>query len=78
MSRKYVKVEIASTLGAGYVFPDMPYNQLKLFLASMAGESDTLVLTNLSGATMTVPKRIIDSLKVDGKVVWRRPPSSNA
>jgi hypothetical protein len=75
MTEKYVKVEVTTTLGATYVFPDMPFGQLKFFMESMAatiGASDTLVLTNLSGATMTVPKRIIATLKVDGKTVWTR------
>ena len=79
MTEKYVKVEVTSTLGASYVFPDMPFGQLKLFMESMAGASDTLVLANLSGATMTIPKRIIATLKVNGKTVWtRQTPRSGA
>lgn len=67
-------VWIKTTLGAVYRFPDLLTMNLP-DLTTQLDQVETLVLRNVSEATMTIPKRIIAEVGVVGEStpLWRVP-----
>lgn len=66
-----VIIEIDTTQGSRYVFPDMPWDVLSVLV-----QNDTLLgfsqlsLVNQSGAALVIPTRIIRTIRVNGEVKW--------
>lgn len=68
-----VAVEIETTLGALYVFPDMPRSVLEASFRSGKWDEGQLTLVNVSGAALVMPNRIVKELRYEGQVHWRGP-----
>lgn len=71
-----VTVGIETTLGARYSFPDVEREALdKLVMRSDNNELvlDSLLITNVSQAVLTVPSRIVKKITVEGKDWWLAP-----
>ncbi len=64
-------VGIHTKTGGRYEFPEMDKIEVFKVLGPQLYGTDDLVLTNLSGATLTIPVRSIDSIAIDGEVSWR-------
>jgi hypothetical protein len=68
---KLIKIE--THLGSIYQLPDY-LGKVWVPSGSGIGSSEsTFVLVNISGAALTVPFRIIKTIKVDGKLLWTGP-----
>lgn len=62
-------VRILTTLEAVYEFPDMKDRDLSMVLGQLT-PGRTLVLTNVSGAFLSMPARIIRKITVGEEIVW--------
>jgi hypothetical protein len=72
-----VLVDIETTLGVHYTFPDMDRSIFEKVVAndSVWRSLGSIVLTNASGACLVVPSRIIQTIKIDGEVWWKTSPA---
>lgn len=62
-------VAVETFLGASYVFPDVPRSMVQtVALESTWQTLGTFVLVNVSGASLSVPARIIKTISWDGEV----------
>lgn len=64
-------VGIATKTGSRYDFPDMSKPEIFKVIGPQLFRSENMVLVNISGACLTIPVRIIDSIAIDGEVTWR-------
>lgn len=64
-------VGIATKTGSRYEFPDMSKSEVFKILGPQLFGANDLILVNISGACITIPIRIIDSIAIDGEVTWR-------
>lgn len=71
MSALY-EVEVDTTLGVKYVFPDMEGEIIEQALRNIGAHS-TLTLVNQSTACLVLPVRILQTVRVGGVEKWRRP-----
>jgi hypothetical protein len=70
-SAELVEVTIETSLGARYVFPDMPRSTLTDgFLKANASVGGKVSLSNVSDAFLSLPSRIVRSISFDGEVKW--------
>jgi len=71
---KLVDVELVTLLGARYVFPDMPLEEMQALVghAEAGTPCQSLTIHNISGAVLVIPWRIIDVISFDGGVRWKR------
>jgi len=53
-------VAIQTTLGAFYVFPDLTAEMVVELRQHLEAKTDNVVVRNISGAAMTVPRKIIE------------------
>ncbi len=69
-------IEIDTTLGASYSFPEMDGAIFEKILGNeeMWRRLGSLALTNASGACLVVPTRVIQTIKVDNEVRWTASP----
>jgi hypothetical protein len=66
-----VVVELRTKLGASYVFPDVSHAVLNTLLNGFM-PSAQVAITNVSGACLVIPTRIVESIHVDGEEKWHR------
>lgn len=62
---------ITTHLGAVYHFPDVDKGAFEWLPAARCTLS-SVTLVNVSNAVLVLPTRIIDSVTVDGKEIWKR------
>jgi hypothetical protein len=66
-----VVVTIKTKTGSEYRFPDVPRLTLENVIKLQGWNScGVIVLVNVSGASMSMPARIAESLSYDGEVRW--------
>jgi len=66
-------IEIETHLGSIYRLPDY-LGKIWVPAGSGTGINDsTFVVVNISGAALTIPFRIIKTIKVDGELLWTGP-----
>lgn len=70
---KLVSIELETTLGAKYAFPDVELDIAQQLLRQWPPAEGKVVLVNASGAFLSLPFRIVAILNVDGVLHWRRP-----
>jgi hypothetical protein len=71
-----ITVEIETTLGAKYVFPDMERAALERMLPKMGEPKlvhEQLTIVNASIALLSLPFRIVKVVRVEGEEWWKRP-----
>jgi len=68
-------VHIRTKTEAEYVFPDIDKDSVHRVISLQVYSATSLTLTNISGACLVVPIRIIDTIAVDGEILWKAPPS---
>lgn len=62
-------VEVRTHEGALYVFPDVPEDMLKnVVVAGNWKTAGAFILVNVSGASLSLPARIVKNVSWDGKV----------
>lgn len=77
MGTDLLAVEIETTTGARYIFPDVARAMLENALQFGAwGLVDNVILVNIHGACISVPKRVVTRLVQGEEVFWSN--SSNA
>lgn len=69
-------VGILTKTGSHYEFPDIDKGEIHKVLSSQVYSAGNLTLVNISGACLTLPIRIIDTIAIDGEVTWRAPSST--
>lgn len=67
----FVNVRILTRTGALYEFPDMSSDAMEKLLEARPSGWRDLTLTNVSGACMVIPFRIIEELLVNGESKWK-------
>lgn len=71
-----VVVTIKTKQGSEYVFPDVPRSMLDTVIKQQGWNGcGVIVLVNISGASMSMPARIADTLSYDGEVRWTGSPA---
>jgi hypothetical protein len=71
LGRDLVEVVVETTLGARYVFPDMPRTMLDNVIKNSGWRSiGQVVLVNVSSSCLTIPSRIVKTVSYDGEVKW--------
>lgn len=76
---KLVTVELRTQLGAVYVFPDMPDEEMRKMLEAIGNTSmSQLTLVNVSQAVLCTPLRILATILVDGEERWTCSPACTA
>lgn len=74
---KLVTVSIGTKEGASHVFPDMDEKVVSQLLSERGisdyGRLGQLTLVNVSQSVILVPFRIIQTISIDDKEVWRCP-----
>lgn len=71
-----VTVEVETTAGSRYVFPDVSREMLDVAITLRAWERvDNVILVNTSAACLSIPKHTVARILVGKEVVW---PSSSA
>lgn len=66
-------VEVMTTLGAVYRFPDVAHADVDRAMKDMRGALfGSFTLTNLSGAAIVVPLKIIQQISYGEVVLWQR------
>lgn len=74
-----VEVTVETSLGAKYVFPDMPRTTLDNVIQLKGWKYENpFILVNVSGACLSVPMRIVATVSYDGEVKWKGPACSPA
>ena len=71
-----VTVGIETKLGAHYSFPDMDRKELERLVIRDSDNNillDSVMLTNVSRALITVPVRIIKKITIEGDDWWLAP-----
>jgi hypothetical protein len=68
----FVTVSIETFEGASYVLPDMDGRIFEKVLLheEMWKRLSSFTISNVSGACLVVPMRIIKDIRVDGEVKW--------
>jgi hypothetical protein len=75
-AKDLVEVEVETTQGSKYVFPDMSLENMKKVLPSSGRipESVTfLMFYNYSGSVLSIPFRIVKEVRVGGTILWKSP-----
>lgn len=62
-----------TTLGETYSFPDMDSGELDKLANYFPEGHSSITLSNVSGACLVIPVRIIKAFYVDGVERWHRP-----
>jgi hypothetical protein len=74
MGQDLTNVEVTTREGAVYAFPDMPHSTLETVLQhSNWVANGVLILVNVSGALLSLPARVVDTISWDGKVQYHGP-----
>lgn len=68
-----ILVEVLTTDGSIYKFPDMAQSILDHAASRPSDGNSSLLLVNASGATLTVPWRIVEKVWTHEKILWKRP-----
>jgi hypothetical protein len=69
-------VTIKTRQGSEYCFPDVPRATLATMINQRGWDaSGSVLIVNLSGACLSVPLRIVDTLSYDGAVKWTGSPA---
>lgn len=72
-SLELVEVSLTTSLGAKYMFPDMPKHVVETLLTENAFlQFGHLSLVNQSMASLILPTRILEVIVVNGEERWRR------
>ena len=72
MTSSLAVVEVSTTEGSVYRFPDVSFDAASCVKAGPSESSTTLLLVNASGATLTLPWRIVEKIWVQGKILWKK------
>lgn len=69
-----VEVVVTTTEGDVYQFPGVLREEAHRMFGTRPNlsSSPSFVLVNVSGACLTVPTRIIDTVHVEGEELWKR------
>jgi hypothetical protein len=74
---KLALLQLQTKSGATYVFPDMDVDAVKKILPEAgrlpAEDTSSLILTNITGAVLVVPLRVVACVLLDNEVVWASP-----
>ena len=66
-------VRVVTFLGAEYVFPDVPRAMAQTVVLESAWQTlGSFVLVNVSGASMSIPARVVKTVAWDGEVRVQR------
>lgn len=69
-------VTIKTTQGSEYVFPDVPRSMLKTIIEQHGWQAaGSVLMVNVSGAVMSLPARIVQTVSYDGEVKWTGSPA---
>jgi hypothetical protein len=66
-------VQIETRLGAIYIFPDVAEDIRFPSGSGLDANVTSLTITNMSGACLVVPYRIVKKVRFDDAVVWEGP-----
>jgi hypothetical protein len=71
-----VVVTVKTKQGSEYSFPDVPRSMIETVIKNQGwGSAGSVVVVNISGACLTMPARIVDTLCFDGEVKWTGSPA---
>jgi hypothetical protein len=71
-----VEVSIKTKQGSEYRFPDVPRGMLATVIKNQGWHTvGTIILVNISGASLSLPTRIAETLSYDGEVKWTGSPA---
>jgi hypothetical protein len=69
-------VTIKTKQGSDYSFPDVPRATLQTMIEQRGwNEAGSVLIVNVSGALLSMPARIVDTLSYDGEVRWTGSPA---
>lgn len=68
-------VTIKTTQGSEYVFPDVPRSMLKTIAEHGWKAAGSVLMVNVSGAVLSLPARIVETVSYDGEVKWNGSPA---
>jgi len=71
-------IEIETHLGAVYRFPDVTGDVYVPVGAGIDKSQSFFTIANISGSGLTIPYRIIKTIKVDGELLWTGPTQHGA
>lgn len=71
---KLAELTLRTSLGAEYKFPDADEDELKNLIKGLqlGTHLSQLTLTNVSGACLVLPIRIVASVSINGEEKWHR------
>ena len=72
MGDKLITIEIETSQGSIYAFPDIGLVAANNILKGALSHGETLQLLNVSHAFFQIPWRIVNVIRVEGEERWRR------
>lgn len=67
---EYCQVTVKLKGGSQHEFPDMSENEVTKVLRFLGSDVTTLSMVNIHGACLTMPMRVVQSIVVNGRVLW--------
>jgi hypothetical protein len=69
-------VTVKTKQGSEYSFPDVPRATLQTMINQSGWNvAGSVLIVNVSGAVLSMPARIVDTLSYDGEVKWTGSPA---